>query len=261
MEFTEGFHGVVLSPTERSQLVAIAAAIYGAKHEYDTVRKGTSINIDYDNDFDYDEFDGITYKEDMIITLPPNLAAGHTESINYAVSFESGSELVVNMTEIDKNGEIDLSKTSKVVLADLDWSKGKSLATVTFDHSSGDATSMDEEVDESGLSTAVVQYLGKAQTAVAEGGFILRYLGCEQEIIVRTPREFELSKHMLPPVVLDHSKSLISPMPGTLISLQVKEGVEVAVGQPLAIVEAMKMQNVLHADKVGVVKKINKEAG
>ncbi len=59
----------------------------------------------------------------------------------------------------------------------------------------------------------------------------------------------------------DLSKLLMSPMPGLLVSLEVKEGEEFKDGQTLAIVEAMKMENVLKAERDGVVKKLNESSG
>ena len=61
--------------------------------------------------------------------------------------------------------------------------------------------------------------------------------------------------------VLDTSNLLLCPMPGMLVSLAVKEGDVVEVGQELAIVEAMKMQNVLRSAKHGKIEKILRAAG
>lgn len=66
---------------------------------------------------------------------------------------------------------------------------------------------------------------------------------------------------MKPEEVKDFSAFLVSPMPGTLVSCAVQEGDTVIGGQELAVVEAMKMQNALYAEKDGVVKKIFCSAG
>jgi propionyl-CoA carboxylase alpha chain len=58
----------------------------------------------------------------------------------------------------------------------------------------------------------------------------------------------------LPP---DTSKYLLAPMPGLLTRLEVVEGDRVEAGQPLAVVEAMKMENILRAEKSGTVKAVN----
>ncbi|WP_207456027.1 acetyl/propionyl/methylcrotonyl-CoA carboxylase subunit alpha [Azospirillum sp. SYSU D00513] len=59
----------------------------------------------------------------------------------------------------------------------------------------------------------------------------------------------------------DLSKYLLSPMPGLLVSLAVSEGQEVKAGEVLAVVEAMKMENILRAPQDGVIAKIHAEAG
>ena len=70
-----------------------------------------------------------------------------------------------------------------------------------------------------------------------------------------------LARHMIEKIPPDLSKFLICPMPGLLVSLNVKEGDKVEAGQPLAVVEAMKMENILRAEKAATVKKVNATAG
>jgi propionyl-CoA carboxylase alpha chain len=70
-----------------------------------------------------------------------------------------------------------------------------------------------------------------------------------------------LAAHMIEKIPPDLSKFLICPMPGLLVTLNVKEGDRVEAGQPLAVVEAMKMENILRAEKSATVKKLNAKAG
>ncbi len=70
-----------------------------------------------------------------------------------------------------------------------------------------------------------------------------------------------LTSHMLEKMPPDLSRFLICPMPGLLISLNVQEGDKVEAGQPLAVVEAMKMENILRAEKSATVIKVNAKAG
>jgi propionyl-CoA carboxylase alpha chain len=70
-----------------------------------------------------------------------------------------------------------------------------------------------------------------------------------------------LSQHMIEKVPPDLSRFLICPMPGLLVRLDVAEGDKVEAGQPLAVVEAMKMENILRAEKSATVKKVNAKAG
>ena len=92
-------------------------------------------------------------------------------------------------------------------------------------------------------------------------GYRVLYKGGEYDVTVRDMDAQRLSRHMLPKVEVDMSKYLVSPMPGVLISVAVEPGQEVSEGQELAIVEAMKMQNVLRAEKAGVVKAVPTTAG
>ena len=67
-----------------------------------------------------------------------------------------------------------------------------------------------------------------------------------------------LMPHKAPP---DMSKFLLSPMPGLLRSVEVAEGQEVKAGETLAVIEAMKMENILKAERDCVVKKLHAQSG
>jgi propionyl-CoA carboxylase alpha chain len=71
----------------------------------------------------------------------------------------------------------------------------------------------------------------------------------------------ELSRFMIEKVPPDLSRYLLCPMPGLLTALHVGEGERVEAGQPLAVVEAMKMENILRAEKAGVVKTVSARPG
>jgi len=92
-------------------------------------------------------------------------------------------------------------------------------------------------------------------------GFRLRLRGADLKVFVRTPRAAELAKLMLVKAPPDTSRLLLCPMPGLLVRLAVAEGDEVHEGQALATVEAMKMENILKAERRGVVKKVRAAAG
>ena len=85
--------------------------------------------------------------------------------------------------------------------------------------------------------------------------------GASHKVEVLPPHVAELSRHMIEKVPPDLSKFLICPMPGLLTALNVGEGDRVEAGQPLAVVEAMKMENILRAEKAGVVKKVDAKPG
>jgi propionyl-CoA carboxylase alpha chain len=85
--------------------------------------------------------------------------------------------------------------------------------------------------------------------------------GTQSDVMVLPPRAAELMKYMPVKAPPDMSNFLLSPMPGLLVSLAVKEGDTVTAGDELAVLEAMKMENTLYAERDGVVAKISYEAG
>jgi propionyl-CoA carboxylase alpha chain len=93
------------------------------------------------------------------------------------------------------------------------------------------------------------------------GGFRVRHRGADLKVHVRTPRQAELARLMPEKLPPDTSKYLLCPMPGLVVKISVEAGQEVQEGQALATVEAMKMENILRAERRGVVKKVNAAPG
>jgi propionyl-CoA carboxylase alpha chain len=92
-------------------------------------------------------------------------------------------------------------------------------------------------------------------------GYTLAVQGAAHAFSIFTPRAAALARHMLEKTAADMSKYLLCPMPGLVVSIDVSEGMEVQAGQALAIVEAMKMQNILRAEKSGKISRILASAG
>ncbi len=92
-------------------------------------------------------------------------------------------------------------------------------------------------------------------------GFRIRTRGADLKAYVRTPRQAELARLMPEKLPPDTSRLLLCPMPGLVVKLDVAEGDEVQEGQALCTIEAMKMENILRAEKKGVVARINAGAG
>ncbi len=92
-------------------------------------------------------------------------------------------------------------------------------------------------------------------------GFALSFRGVETKAYVYTEREAAYARLMPAKKVADTGKFVLCPMPGLVVSIAVKEGQEVKAGETVAIVEAMKMENVLRAEVDGTVKKINAKRG
>jgi len=119
-----------------------------------------------------------------------------------------------------------------------DWTPGQTLAHMTVD------------------GKPLVLKVGKIS-----GGFRIRSRGADLKVHVRTPRQAELARLMPEKLPPDTSKMLLCPMPGLIVSMNVAEGDEVQEGQALCTVEAMKMENILRAERRGVVAKINAGPG
>ena len=100
-----------------------------------------------------------------------------------------------------------------------------------------------------------------AQVRTIPNGFALSYRGVETRAYVYTEREAGYARLMPMRKAGDTGKQVVCPMPGLVVSIAVKEGQEVKAGETVAVVEAMKMENVLRAEIDGTVKKINAKPG
>jgi len=141
------------------------------------------------------------------------------------------------MIKADKEGS-DVTIDGKTLRVEGDWTPGDMLARMTVNGS------------------PLVLKIGKIS-----GGFRVRYRGADLKVHVRSPRQAELAKLMLDKIPADTSKMLLCPMPGLIVKVNVSLGDEVQEGQALCTVEAMKMENILRAEKKGIILKINASAG
>jgi len=103
--------------------------------------------------------------------------------------------------------------------------------------------------------------LAAMQVRPVLNGFRLAYQGFEVAVQVFTEAEAAAARLMPVIAASDSGKKLLCPMPGLVVSIAVNEGQEVKAGETLAVVEAMKMQNVLRAERDGTVKKIHATPG
>jgi propionyl-CoA carboxylase alpha chain len=99
------------------------------------------------------------------------------------------------------------------------------------------------------------------QVRPVPNGYDLSYGGVRARAYIYTAREAQLAALMPEKKAADTSKKLLCPMPGLVVSIAVTEGQEVKAGEPLAVVEAMKMQNVLKADRDVTVAKLKAKPG
>jgi propionyl-CoA carboxylase alpha chain len=154
---------------------------------------------------------------------------------DWVVSLQGDSHNVV--ISADKTGA-DVAIGGRSLRVESDWTPGDPLARLMVD------------------GAPLVLKIGKIS-----GGFRVRYRGADVKVHVRTPRQAELAALMPEKVAPDTSKYLLCPMPGLIVKIDVAEGDEVQEGQALCTVEAMKMENILRAEKKGTVKAIKAAAG
>lgn len=244
-EYPNGFHGHVLSSSEHTNLLSTSVALHmlrlsqhqrisGSLASFSPVPWGSfSVRIIADGSGDIS-------------------ATSKAEQFDVVINTEEEGNVHVISHASGKTFNVDLSAwtlDSPVIQAALKDINNQDLAV--------DAVSQEESLSEFDDFTPLSLQL----YAVNPHGYTIQYLGTQYTIEILTPRERELIQHVPKPKKIDLTKSLISPMAGQLISVAVSAGQKVAVGQELAIVEAMKMQNVLRAQRDGVIKSVKASAG
>ena len=134
-------------------------------------------------------------------------------------------------------------------------------STVTFDDGSSHRVASDWTPGDTLAKLDISGERVVLKTDKVTGGMRIRCRGADLKVHVRTPRQAELAALMPEKLPPDTSKLLLCPMPGLVVSVAVEVGDEVQEGQALCTVEAMKMENVLRAEKKAVVSRINAGAG
>ena len=199
-------------------------------------------------------FDGVTLPEETCIRIAAAAAAMHRvgEIRRARISGRMdnherkvGDDWVVRLQGHSHEVTIDADRAGanvtvgdQTLRVESDWTPGDPLARLMVN---GDP---------------LVLKIGKVS-----GGFRVRYRGADLKVHVRSPRQAELAALMPEKLPPDTSKLLLCPMPGLIVKIDVEAGDEVQEGQALCTVEAMKMENILRAERKGVVKKINAAAG
>jgi propionyl-CoA carboxylase alpha chain len=148
-----------------------------------------------------------------------------------------GTEFAVTIAA-DHDGSTVTFADGQAMRVTSDWRPGDPLARLTVD------------------GAALVLKAGKIP-----GGFRIRTRGADLKVHVRSPRQAELARLMPEKLPPDTSKMLLCPMPGLVVKIEVEVGQEVQEGQSLCTVEAMKMENILRAERRGIVTKINAGPG
>ena len=95
----------------------------------------------------------------------------------------------------------------------------------------------------------------------AAEGFVIRHRAAKARVLVLTPLSADMHERLPEKKKADTSKSVLSPMPGLVVTIDVAEGQTVREGEVICVIEAMKMQNILRAEHDGVVKTVSAKAG
>ncbi|MBL3702031.1 acetyl-CoA carboxylase biotin carboxylase subunit [Sulfitobacter sp. BDSS02] len=200
-------------------------------------------------------FEGVELSEDVLRRIAASAAAMHrvAEIRRTRISGRMdnhervvGEDWVVNLQGLRYEVKVQADPEGATVVFEdgtshrvtSDWTPGKQLAELMVD------------------AERLVLKVGKIS-----GGFRLRSRGADLKVHVRSPRQAELADLMPEKLPPDTSKMLLCPMPGLIVKINVAEGDEVQEGQPLCTVEAMKMENILRAERKGVVAKVNAGPG
>jgi propionyl-CoA carboxylase alpha chain len=165
-------------------------------------------------------------------------AAGRVGKLSedYVVSLGAGAGIAIQVRPAQ--GGCDVSLDGRTLEVRHDWRPGGRLFRGTVD----------------GAAVTV-------QVTPAIEGYRLCHAGADLAVVVRSPRAAELAARMPAKQVADASHLLRSPMPGLVVSIAVEPGQEVKAGEPLAVVEAMKMENVLRAEHDAVVAQVLSRPG
>ncbi len=202
-----------------------------------------------------DGFEGVTLSEDDTRRVAAACAAmnrvaeirrtrvsgrmdNHERKVGNEWVVDVAGNAVALTIDADKEGSTINFVDGSSLRVTSNWTPGDQLANLTV----GDAP--------------LVLKVGKVP-----GGFRIRTRGADLKVSVRSPRQAQLATHMIEKTPPDTSKMLLCPMPGLIVKVDVAVGDEVQEGQALCSVEAMKMENILRAEKKGVVAKVNAAAG
>lgn len=242
-EYPDGFHGVTLSEGSTNTLVACAAVMQAVRDATTSLLSGSKnvaagsagrafservfVTVDKDE----------VYEAHIVRGADGDDGDAWTVEVGKCVDAESDAEGAGNGPSNPIAAKFDT-----VTLNNVRWANQDPILTATTGDGAGDAV--------------ILQHLG----TTAEG-FRLQLEGAMVDVAVRTPAQQRLSGYMLPKPEVDYSKVLVSPMPGVLVSLEVAVGDVVEAGQMLAVVEAMKMQNVLRSPKKARIASIAPVAG
>ncbi|OQR96041.1 propionyl coenzyme A carboxylase (Pi-PCC1) [Achlya hypogyna] len=260
-EYPDGFHGVQLTPSQKREIIVAGAAMHikalqAAQAPLATTKPKVLQTLPVSANCELRHVSSSSkVPRFQVRLLTPTASvpsakelAGH---IPQAAAFELfvsadgpfGEATQLRLVEIEISEEHFVLCAwldgDFVVLSDIEWPLNAPLFTA--------------EISDKARALQVLSVLPE--------GFRVQHHGAIHDVVVRSPQEQALAAHMKPKPKVDLSRFVQCPMPGLLVSVAVQAGDEVQLGQEVAVVEAMKMQNVIRAAKKGVVKSVAHQAG
>jgi len=242
--FPDGFGGVVLSESELEEFAVAGAVIGLARQDFmqqPPLTGGDGSGSDDGNVVGvYGDDDKSEGGETVIVRLGGQFGSAYR--VNLGIQSDEDGNPLTTVQSLDENGEPTSDDCRTVELdGNLHYQPTHFLATLSLD---GQARTL--------------QVLSEKPT----GEIKMQMYGANTEILMQSPREYELSRlYMREPAEVDTKDMVLSPMPGLLISYAVTPGQMVEEGQELCIVESMKMQNMIRSPRRGRIATIACEVG
>lgn len=233
-EYPKGFKGHKLTSQTLSQLLSVSSVL----HHKRQVRDRTFLNLPSSSLTP----PSITSESEFFLTVSPSYLK---PSVDDPPKQSHHVKLRVQQKENGKEEYFVSVNDGKFEKVEIDWPVENALVQAWI----GD-------VEKNLENEMVLQYVEDISL-----GLRMQHYGTKFDVKILTPEQQRLSKYIIEKPPQDLTKFLLSPMPGSVVSISVKPGDTVAEGTELAVVEAMKMQNVLKAPKAGVVKKVLVQAG
>ena len=203
----------------------------------------------------------LAWQQDLLEVTAKGQAEGHEITATKRWDcIVQGADKPISVT-IEPKGDTD---TAEVKVADGSGSKGSKGSRGSKGSTGGSATRLIqlERLQRNGLLTVVIN---RTRTWIKlshqNSARVLTLNGKSIQVLTLRPQTARLYGFMPPPSLTQNENRLLSPMPGLLVALRVKVGDKVNAGEDLAIVEAMKMENVLKAEREGTVKELLAEVG
>jgi propionyl-CoA carboxylase alpha chain len=201
--------------------------------------------------------DPLTTDDQHLIALSSHFLRNHTKGFSTFVGQEKPAEdgvVYVSLKDGDHDHDyrVERKACGSFELTDVSTGKAVTLKADNFTFEYGSLLRFKVNGQD-----RLIQY----EDTKEEVNYHFAVKGSQVEATVLDEAQYRLKKYMAPPKKIDHAKSVLSPMPGAIVSIAVEVGQTVTEGQELFTIEAMKMQNLIKSQVEGKIKKIHVKAG